>query len=145
LSTNPPSGEHAAAKPFTQCEHVFGGWCPNPSFEGQERAPSDQANLVERLAARDTDCLDDPSAMRVRVSQTACLDELAEHLRSRRDTVVERIAEDELEVSLVGSLDASTMQMEIYRRIRAWESGADRSGVSVEVVPSVGGTGSPPP
>jgi hypothetical protein len=82
--------------------------------------------------------------VRVRVSQTAFLDELAEHLRLRRDTVVERIAEDELEVSLVGSLDASTMQMEIYRRIRAWEDGADRSGVKVEVIPSIGPTGSPP-
>ncbi len=74
--------------------------------------------------------------MRVRVSDTAFTDELAEHLRSRRDTIVEKIAEDELEVSLVGSLDASTMQMEIYLRIRAWESGADGKGVSVEVIPT---------
>jgi hypothetical protein len=82
--------------------------------------------------------------MRVRVSDTACLDGLAEHLRSRSDTIVERIAEDELEVSLVGSLDASTMQMEIYRRIQAWESGVDRSDVKVEVIPSIGPTGPQP-
>jgi hypothetical protein len=74
--------------------------------------------------------------MRVRVSNTAFTDELAEHLRSRRDTIVEKIAEDELEVSLVGSLDASTMQMEIYLRLRAWESSADGKGVSVEVIPT---------
>jgi hypothetical protein len=47
-------------------------------------------------------------------------------------------------VSLVGSLDASTMQMEIYLRIRAWESGADGKGVSVEVIPSAEGTSSGP-
>jgi hypothetical protein len=111
---------------------------------GTGASAEQSGNLVERLAVRAADCLDDPSAMRVRVSQTACLDELAEHLRSRSDTIVERIAEDELEVSLVGSLDASTMQMEIYRRIREWESGADRSGVKVEVIPSIGPTGSPP-
>ena len=72
--------------------------------------------------------------MRVRVSDTAFTDELADHLRSERDTIVEKVAEDELEVSLVGSLDASSMQMEIYLRIRAWESGAD--GVRVEVIPT---------
>ena len=75
--------------------------------------------------------------MRVRVSDAAFTDKLAEHLGSRSDAIVEKVAQDELEVSLVGSLDASTMQMEIYLRIRAWESG-DGKGVSVEVIPSTG-------
>ena len=72
--------------------------------------------------------------MRVRVSDAAFTDELAEHLGSRPDAIVEKIAQDELEVSLVGSLDASTMQMEVYVRIRDWESGVE--GISVEVMPS---------
>jgi hypothetical protein len=75
--------------------------------------------------------------MRVRVSDPAFTDELAEHLRSRSDAIVDKIAEDELEVSLVGSLDVSTMQMEIYLRVRAWESATEGGGVSVDVIPSV--------
>jgi hypothetical protein len=82
--------------------------------------------------------------MRVRVSDAAFTDKLAEHLGSRSDAIVEKVAGDQLEVSLVGSLDASTMQMEIYLRIRAWESGADGKGVSVEVIPSAEGTSSGP-
>jgi hypothetical protein len=73
--------------------------------------------------------------MRVRVSDPAFTDELAEHLGSQSDAIVEKIAQDELEVSLVGSLDVSTMQMEIYLRIRAWEAGAETQGVGVEVIP----------
>ena len=76
--------------------------------------------------------------MRIRVSDPTFTEKLAEHLGSRSDAIVEKIAEDQLEVSLVGSLDASTMQMEIYLRIRAWESGADGKGVSVEVIPPTG-------
>jgi hypothetical protein len=74
--------------------------------------------------------------MRVRVSDPVFTDELAEHLRSRSDAIVERTSEGELEVSLVGSLDVATMQMEIYLRIRAWESAREGEGVSVDVIPS---------
>jgi hypothetical protein len=73
--------------------------------------------------------------MRVRVSDPAFTDALAEQLRSRSDAVVEKISEDELEVSLVGSLDVATLQREIYLRIRAWEAAADEAGVSVDVIP----------
>jgi len=76
--------------------------------------------------------------MRIRVSDPASTDDLAEQLRSRSDAVVERVSEDELEVSLVGSLDLATMQMEIYLRIRAWEGAAEREGVRVDVIPSAG-------
>jgi hypothetical protein len=41
-----------------------------------------------------------------------------------------------LEVSLVGSLDVATMQMEIYLRIRAWEGAAEEAGISVDVIAS---------
>ena len=75
--------------------------------------------------------------MRVRVSDPAFTDELAEHLRSRSDAIVDKVADDELEVSLVASLDVSTMQMEIYLRVRAWEAAAERAGVGVEVIPPV--------
>jgi hypothetical protein len=37
-------------------------------------------------------------------------------------------------VSLVGSLDVATMQMEIYLRIRAWEGAAEEAGVTVDVI-----------
>ena len=74
--------------------------------------------------------------MRVRVSHPAFTDDLAEQLRSRCDAVVERISEDELEVSLVGSLDVATMQMEIHLRIRAWEGAAEEAGISVDVIAS---------
>lgn len=74
--------------------------------------------------------------MRIHVSDPAFTDDLAVQLRSRIDAVVEKISEDELEVSLVGSLDVATMQMEIYLRIRAWEAAAEREGVSVDVIPS---------
>lgn len=78
--------------------------------------------------------------MLVRVSDSDFTDELAEFLRSRPDTIVEKVADDELEVSLVGSLDPSTMQMEIYLRVRTWEATAKNQGVRVEVV-SPSGTG----
>jgi hypothetical protein len=76
-------------------------------------------------------------AMRVRVSDAAFTDEVAKFLRSRPDTVVEKIAADELEISLLGSLDPSTMQMEIYLRVRAWESTVQDQGVRVEVISPV--------
>ena len=76
-------------------------------------------------------------AMRVRVSDAAFTDEVAEFLRSRPDSVVEKIATDELEVSLVGSLDPSAMRMEIYLRVRAWESTAQDQNVRVEVISPV--------
>jgi hypothetical protein len=72
--------------------------------------------------------------MLVRVSDTEFTDELADFLRSRPDAIVEKIADNELEVSLVGSLDPATMQMEIYLRVRAWESGTRDQGVRVEVI-----------
>lgn len=78
--------------------------------------------------------------MLVRVSDSDFTDELAEFLRSRPDTIVEKVGDDELEVSLVGSLDPSTMQMEIYLRVRTWESTAEDQGVRVEVI-SPSGTG----
>ena len=76
-------------------------------------------------------------AMRVRVSDATFTDEVAEFLRSRPDSVVEKIATDELEVSLVGSLDPSAMRMEIYLRVRAWESTAQDQNVRVEVISPV--------
>jgi len=101
-----------------------------PSFEGVENQPNGRANLDQRAFRRDVD--------RPSVSDPASTDDLAEQLRSRSDAVVERVSEDELEVSLVGSLDLATMQMEIYLRIRAWEGAAEREGVRVDVIPSAG-------
>ncbi|MBA2360989.1 MAG: hypothetical protein H0V79_08675 [Actinobacteria bacterium] len=78
--------------------------------------------------------------MRVRVSDTEFTEELAEFLRASPDAIVDQIADDELEVSLLGSLDASTMPMEIYLRVRAWESTArDRGGGAEVISPSGAG------
>jgi len=109
-----------------------------PSFEGVENQPNGRANLDQRAFRRDVDRPRIRRSMRIRVSDPASTDDLAEQLRSRSDAVVERVSEDELEVSLVGSLDLATMQMEIYLRIRAWEGAAEREGVRVDVIPSAG-------
>lgn len=61
--------------------------------------------------------------MRVRVSDPAFLPDLVDFLRSRVDAVVTEIADDEVEVALVGSYGTGAMRMELELRIRAWEAG----------------------
>jgi len=103
-----------------------------------EKESNGQANLDERAVLRAAAPQMIPRAMRVRVSDTEFTDELAEFLRARPDAIVQKIADNELEVSLVGSLDPSTMHMEIYLRVRAWESTAQDRGGRVEVIPPSG-------
>jgi len=59
--------------------------------------------------------------MRVRVDPEQAQD-LAEFLRARVDAIVDRVAEDELEVSLLGSYTQRAMRLELFRRIRAWNA-----------------------
>jgi hypothetical protein len=129
-----PSRLQAAALYFTQYRHLLAVCC---------HIPRSRESKISRTGGRiwtygrypgGADRPRIQRSMRVRVSDPAFTDDLAEELRSRSNAVVEKISEDELEVSLVGSLDVATMQMEIYLRIRAWEAAAEEAGVSVDVI-----------
>ena len=72
--------------------------------------------------------------MRLRVSDPAFVPELLEFLQSRLDQVAERVNENEVEVSLLGSYADDAMRMELYLRVRAWEAGQRARGVEVEFV-----------
>lgn len=72
--------------------------------------------------------------MRIRVASADVLEELLEYLRSEPDAVVQTIAEDEVEVSLLGSYDTGAMRMELYLRLRAWEAARRATGAVVEIV-----------
>lgn len=72
--------------------------------------------------------------MRLRIDSTELLDELMAFLDSQADTVVQPLAPDELEVSLLGSRNTDAMQMELYLRVRAWEAGRKDPGAHVEIV-----------
>ena len=71
--------------------------------------------------------------MRIRINDASAADDLIDYLESRAETIVERIDDRELEVALLGSYNADAMQMELYLRIRAWESGRRAAGVQVEI------------
>ena len=71
--------------------------------------------------------------MRIRVTDPALLPDLLEFLRSRIDAVATPVADDEIEVSLLGSFNRDAMRMELYLRVRAWEAGRRASGL-VELV-----------
>ena len=70
--------------------------------------------------------------MRLRLSDPSLIPELLDFLQSTPDVVVDVVAEDEVEVSLLGSYALDAMRMELYLRVRAWE--AARRGVAVELV-----------
>lgn len=64
--------------------------------------------------------------MRIRITSPEQLDDLAVFLSREADAAIEQVAEDELEVSIVGSYNHDAMRMELYLRLRAWE--ASRGG-----------------
>jgi hypothetical protein len=72
--------------------------------------------------------------MRLRLSDPALVPELLEFLEARGDVVVDRVGEDELEVSLMGSFALDAMRMELYLRVRAWEAARSAGSTLVEVV-----------
>jgi hypothetical protein len=72
--------------------------------------------------------------MRIRVSSAAVLEELLEYLESEPDAVVQAVADDEVEVSLLGSYETGAMRMELYLRLRAWEAARRASGAVVEII-----------
>jgi hypothetical protein len=72
--------------------------------------------------------------MRIRVASAGVLEELLEYLESEPDAVVQAVADDEVEVSLLGSYETGAMRMELYLRLRAWEAARRASGAVVEIV-----------
>lgn len=71
--------------------------------------------------------------MRIRLTDPARIQDLIDFLESRTDAIVDQVSEDELEVSLLGSYSHDAMQMELYLRIRAWETAARARGLRVEI------------
>lgn len=58
--------------------------------------------------------------MRVKVSEPGLLRGLLAELAFDPNVVVTQLADDEVEVSFLGSLNASAQQMETELRLRAW-------------------------
>jgi hypothetical protein len=61
--------------------------------------------------------------MRIHLQDPALAPDLLDLLRSRIDAVVGQVEADVVEVSLLGSLAADAMRLELDLRLRAWESG----------------------
>jgi hypothetical protein len=61
--------------------------------------------------------------MRIHLQDPALAPDLLDFLRSRIDAVVGQVEADVVEVSLLGSLAADAMRLELELRLRAWESG----------------------
>jgi hypothetical protein len=68
--------------------------------------------------------------MRIRLNNPSLLPDLVAFLEGRFDAVVTELADDELEVNLMGSYGHEAMQMELYLRIRAWEAARGATGVA---------------
>jgi len=58
--------------------------------------------------------------MRLHLEHPKLLDRLVAHLRARQDAVVEPIAPDRVEVSLLGSYSEDAMVAELERRLQRW-------------------------
>ncbi len=71
--------------------------------------------------------------MRLRVSDPHLVPELLQFLESRLDMVSQRVSENEVELSLLGSYNREAERMTVDLLLRAWEAGRDAAG-SVEFV-----------
>jgi hypothetical protein len=69
----------------------------------------------------------------IRLSDSKTAAALAAHLRARPDLVVERVGDNRLQVSVLGSYSAEAMRLELYLRVRAWETAQRARGRAVEV------------
>jgi Mg-chelatase subunit ChlI len=69
--------------------------------------------------------------MRLRLSDPHLVPDLLQFLESRLEVVVERIGENEVELSLIGSYNPEAERMTVDLLLRAWEAGRDAPG-SVE-------------
>jgi hypothetical protein len=71
--------------------------------------------------------------MRIRMTDPTALDDLISFLQAELAATIEQVADDELEVSILGSLNADALRMQLYLRIRAWEAAHRGTGVHVEL------------
>jgi hypothetical protein len=71
--------------------------------------------------------------MRLRLINPTLLPELIEFLDSRTDMVTKRVAENEIEVSLLGSYGRDGERMTLELLLRAWEAARNTEG-QVEVL-----------
>jgi hypothetical protein len=72
----------------------------------------------------------------IRISDPNLIDELVADLRERPDIVVERVGDDRLLVSILGSYGTTGMRLVTFLRLRAWEEAQRARGrdVSVEIL-----------
>ena len=71
--------------------------------------------------------------MRLRLSNPELVPELVEFLESRADVVTAQVAEDEIEVSLLGSYGIEQAWLTLDLLVRAWEAGRS-ADASVELL-----------
>lgn len=71
--------------------------------------------------------------MRLRLSDPHLVPDLLQFLELRLEVVAERISENEVELSLIGSYNREAERMTVDLLLRAWEAGRDAPG-SVEFV-----------
>ena len=71
--------------------------------------------------------------MRLRVSDPHLVPELLQFLESRLDMVSQRVSENEVELSVLGSYNREAERMTVDLVLRAWEAGRDVP-VSVELI-----------
>ena len=71
--------------------------------------------------------------MRLRLSDPHLVPDLLQFLELRLEMVVERISENEVELSLIGSYNREAERLTVDLLVRAWEAGRDAPG-SVEFV-----------
>ena len=69
--------------------------------------------------------------MRLRLSDPDLVPELLQFLESRLEMVSERVSENEVELSLLGSYNRAAERTTVALVLRAWEAGRDVPG-SVE-------------
>ena len=72
--------------------------------------------------------------MRIRLSSADLLDDLLEFLRTEPSALVERLSDDEVEISLLGSYNQDALRMQLELRLRAWEATHHARGVRVEII-----------
>jgi hypothetical protein len=69
----------------------------------------------------------------IRLSNPEAATALEAFLRDEPDVTVDRVADDQLRVSVLGSYSADAMRLELYLRVRAWEAAERARGRLVEV------------
>ena len=72
--------------------------------------------------------------MRIQLSNPTLAPELLEYLLGHMDCVATRIGEGELEASLLGSRQLEASQVELDRRLRAWQAEREQGWAEFRLV-----------